>query len=206
MSDQSQTPTPAIRAPVPVPTPEPGAPQHTPAPPQQAGPTQGIGHLLSNLASIIPGFAGYKAIEDRRNSDKQLRATIGERLTAINGRLSGVVDALTRQGDLDALALIDQSGRRLERLIDRMRFADYGYSAVFDRVQLGEPELDRLYQYDLGIMQDLGSFDAAASEIESSASDSAKLGAALNKLDALTAEFDRRFEARKHLFDGLPTV
>jgi hypothetical protein len=186
MSDQSRTPT--------------------PPPAQQAGPTQGIGHMLSNLASIIPGFAGYKAIEDRRNSDKQLRATIGERLTAINGRLNGVVDALTRQGDLDALALIDQSGRRLERLIDRMRFADYGYSAVFDRVQLGEPELDRLYQYDADIMQDLGSFDAAAPEIESSASDSAKLAAALNKLDALTAEFDRRFEARKHLFDGLPTV
>jgi hypothetical protein len=203
MSDQSKSPTPP-QVPVPVAVPAPSAP-HAPAAPQP-GPTQGIGHMLSNLASIIPGFAGYKAVEDRRNSDKQLRATIGERLTAIKGRLDGVVDGLTRQGSLDSLAAIDQSGRRMERLIDRMRFADYGYSAVFDRVQLGEPELERIYQYDASIMQDLGSFSDAVSEVESSASDSAKLAAALTKLDGLTAEFDRRFEARKHLFDGLPTA
>ncbi len=203
MSDQSKNPTPP-QVPVPVAVPAPSAP-YAPAAPQP-GPTQGIGHMLSNLASIIPGFAGYKAVEDRRNSDKQLRATIGERLTAIKGRLDGVVDRLTRQGALDSLAAIDQSGRRMERLIDRMRFADYGYSAVFDRVQLGEPELERIYQYDASIMQDLGSFSDAVSEVESSASDSAKLAAALTKLDGLTAEFDRRFEARKHLFDGLPTA
>ena len=113
--------------------------------------------------------------------------------------------SLSRSGDLDSLALLDQSGRRLERLIDRMRFADYGYTAVFDRVQLGEGELTRLYQYDAGIMSELGTFEDAVAQIEQSSTNAASLKAALAKLDALTLEFDRRFEARKHLFDGLPT-
>ncbi|HLW37109.1 MAG TPA: hypothetical protein VKR99_01645 [Candidatus Eremiobacteraceae bacterium] len=166
---------------------------------------QSVGEALADLASFVPGFAGYKAAEDRRIADKQLRAVIGERLTKVKARLDGIVDSLSRAGNLDGLALIDQSGRRLERLIDRMRFADYGYAAVFDRVQLGEPELIRLYQYDAGIMSELGAFDDAVAGVEQASSDPNGLRAALAKLDALTAEFDRRFEARKHLFDGLPT-
>jgi hypothetical protein len=185
--------------------------QATPQAPQEPSPHPSITHAgsvgaaLSNLASYIPGFAGYKAVEDRRIADKQLRAVIGERLSKLKGRLDGVIDTLSRAGNMDSLAIIDQSGRRLEKLIDRMRFADYGYAAVFDRVQMGEPELTRIYQYDAGIMQELGTFDDAAGDVEQASNDATHLRAALAKLDALVAEFDRRFEARKHLFDGLPT-
>ena len=164
-----------------------------------------VGEALSNLASYIPGFAGYKGVENRRIADKQLRAVIGERLTKVKGRLDNLVDSLSRSGNMESLAIIDQSGRRMEKIIDRMRFADYGYAAIFDRVQLGEPELTRIYQYDAGIMQETGAFDDAVNEVEQSAGAADRLRTALVKLDALTAEFDRRFEARKHLFDGLPT-
>ena len=164
-----------------------------------------LNQALSNIASFVPGFAGYKSSEDRRIADKQLRAVIGERLTKIKDRLDGVVDSLSRAGTLDGLALVDQSGRRLERLIDRMRFADYGYAAVFDRVQMGDAELARIYQYDAAIMGELGKFEDAMIEVEQATTDGAHLRSALVKLDALTAELDRRFEGRKHLFDGLPT-
>jgi len=198
--DAPQTPAtipPSAPAAVPAQAPAPAAPGgaglHLPP----------VGEALANLAHLIPGFAGYKAVEDRRIADKQLRAVIGERLTGIQERLDAVVDAASRSGSLDGLALIDQSKRRLGRLIDRMRFADYGYSAVFDRVQLGEPELARLYQYDAGIMNELPSFDSAVAGVEAAAGDPAKLAQALQTFDALTAEFDRRFEARQHLFDPL---
>lgn len=180
-------------------------PTAAPAPHPSISHAGSVGEALSNLASYVPGFAGYKAAEDRRIADKQLRAVIGERLSKVKGRLDGVVETLSRSGNVDNLGLIDQSGRRLERLIDRMRFADYGYAAVFDRVQLGEPELTRIYQYDAGIMQELGAFDDVVGDVEQASSDPNHLRAALARLDALTAEYDRRFEARKHLFDGLPT-
>jgi len=188
-----------------------------PVPAEPSGPTFGervhefeshlptLNQALSNIASFVPGFAGYKTSEDRRIADKQLRAVIGERLSRVKGRLDGVVDTLTRGGSLDGLPLIDQSGRRLERLIDRMRFADYGYAAVFDRVQMGDAELARIYQYDAAIMGELGKFEDAMIEVEQGTTDGAHLRSALVKLDALTAELDRRFEGRKHLFDGLPT-
>ena len=162
-----------------------------------------VGEALANLARLVPGFAGYKEAEDRRLSDKELRAVIGERLTGIKERLDRVVGDLSRAGKLDDLALIDETGRRLERLIDRMRFADYGYAAVFDRIQLGEKELLQIYQYDAGILQDLPAFDAATKKVEDSTGDAGQLRTALENVDELTAEFDHRFEARKHLFDGL---
>jgi hypothetical protein len=189
----------------------------SPAPPSSPGPNVGerihefeahlpsLGQALSAIASFIPGFAGYKSTEDRKIADKELRAVIGERLTKIKSRLEGVVDSLSRSGSLDGLALIDQSGRKLERLIDRMRFADYGYAAVFDRVQMGDAELERLYQYDAAILSELGKFEDAVADVEQGATDPTHLRSALARLDALTAEFDRRFEGRRHLFDGLPT-
>jgi len=195
----ANTNTPAPTAPGP-------APQSAQAPAHPSISHAGsVGEALSNLATWIPGFAGYKAVEDRRIVDKQLRAVIGERLSKVKSRLDNLVDTLSRSGNMDSLTLIDQSGRRMEKIIDRMRFADYGYAAVFDRVQMGEPELLRLYQYDAGIMQELGSFEDAASEVEQASNNADRLKTALAKLDALTGEFDRRFEARKHLFDGLPT-
>jgi hypothetical protein len=164
-----------------------------------------VGEALNNLAMHIPGFAGYKATEDRRIADKQLRAVIGERLSKVKDRLDRVVDALSRSGKLDSLAIIDQSGRKLERLIDRMRFADYGYTAVFDRVQLGDAQLLQIYQYDASIMSELPQFDGAAAAIESAGTDGDKVREAISAFDALTADFDTRFEARQHLFDGLAT-
>ncbi|MBV8172216.1 MAG: hypothetical protein JO219_09845 [Candidatus Eremiobacteraeota bacterium] len=208
MPDQDAPQTPATIPPVAPPA------QATPATPPQAAASASqpphselhlppVGEALANLAHLIPGFAGYKAVEDRRIADKQLRAVIGERLTTIQDRLDAVIDASTRAGNLDNIALVDQTKRRLSRLIDRMRFADYGYSAVFDRVQLGEPELARLYQYDTGIMNELPSFDSAVSGVEAAGNDPAKLTGALQTFDALSAEFDRRFEARQHLFDPI---
>lgn len=202
MDSTDQTGAPAAQASPPT-SPQPATPAATvPTGLKHAG---SIGEALSNLASYIPGFAGYKAVEDRRIADKQLRAVIGERLARVKARLDPLMDSISRGGSMDGLALIDQSGRKLNRVIDRMRFADYGYTAVFDRVQLGEAEVTRLYEYDAGIMSQLGSFDDAVSTVEQAAGDPDRLRTALAKLDALTAEFDRRFEARKHLFDGLPT-
>lgn len=197
MPDQDAPQTPA---PIPPAAPQPNLEQRVESFSSHLPP---VGAALANLAHLIPGFAGYKGVEDRRIADKQLRAVIGERLTGTQDRLDAIVEAASRAGNLDGLALIDQSKRRLGRLIDRMRFADYGYSAVFDRVQLGEPELAKIYQYDLAIMNELPSFDSAVAGVEAAASDPAKMAQALATLDALTAEFDRRFEARQHLFDPL---
>ncbi len=182
--------------------PTPGAPAGAAGPP---GHPATVGEALNNLAMHIPGFAGYKAIEDRRIADKQLRAVIGEHLSKVKDRLDRVVDTLSRAGKLDSLALIDQSGRKLERLVDRMRFADYGYNAVFDRIQFGDPQLIQIYQYDAAILNEVSQFDGAEAVVESAGSDPDRIRTALSALDALTADFDTRFEGRKHLFDGLPT-
>lgn len=206
MPDQDAPQTPAPIPPAAPLTPSPGQapPLAQPGAPQSsASHLPNVGEALANLGHLIPGFAGYKGVEDRRIADKQLRAVIGERLIGVQDRLDAIVAAASRAGNLDGLALIDQSKRRLGRLIDRMRFADYGYSAVFDRVQLGEPELAKIYEYDMAIMNELPSFDSAVAGVEAAASDPAKMTQALATFDALTAEFDRRFEARQHLFDPL---
>ncbi|HKW44606.1 MAG TPA: hypothetical protein VJN22_03050, partial [Candidatus Eremiobacteraceae bacterium] len=113
-----------------------------------------------------------------------------------------VVESLSRSGDLDSLAIIDQSGRKLERLIDRMRFANYGYTAVFDRIQIGDDQLLKIYQYDATIVSELPRFDDAIAAEESAGTDNDKIRAAVTAFDTLVTDFDKRFENREHLFDS----
>src|ERR1700674_5572220 len=122
---QTPAPIPPAAALTPSPSQAPSASQPgTPQPGASLSPN--VSEALANLGHLIPGFAGYKGVEDRRIADKQLRAVIGERLIGVQDRLDAIVEAASRAGNLDGLALIDQSKRRLGRLIDRMRFADYG--------------------------------------------------------------------------------
>src|ERR1700730_3999946 len=116
MEEQGATPTPPA---TPQPAPGPGFGERIHEF-ESSLPT--LNEAFSNIASFVPGFAGYKSQDERRNVDKQLRALICERLSKVKPRLDGVVDSLSRAGTLDGLALVDQSGRRLSRLIDRMRF------------------------------------------------------------------------------------
>ncbi|MHA1208922.1 MAG: hypothetical protein ACTSP1_16405 [Candidatus Freyarchaeota archaeon] len=46
----------------------------------------------------------------------------------------------------------------LDRVSERINHADYGYSGFFDSVKIREPELDRMYEFDASILEDVKTF------------------------------------------------
>lgn len=46
----------------------------------------------------------------------------------------------------------------LDRVSERINHADYGYSGFFDAVKIREEELDRLYEFDAGVLEDVEVF------------------------------------------------
>jgi hypothetical protein len=111
--------------------------------------------FLEKIADRIPGLAGYRAKEARRDTDKRLREYIASQIDQIRLKIEGIKAAATDDGDLDMLDDLGRLDSRMQRTADALRFADYGYSGFFDQVKIREEELDRIYAYDEAILGDL---------------------------------------------------
>jgi hypothetical protein len=61
----------------------------------------------------------------------------------------------TDAGQIGALNGFDRLDRQIDGLAQAVRFADYGASGIFDAVKIGEAELQRLYEFDLSVLDDV---------------------------------------------------
>ncbi len=107
---------------------------------------------LTKLIAKIPGFKGYAERADRRYADKLLRESIAEKFQGLWQRLSAVQRDLVIAGNLEVMDEIDIASSKLRQFIDRIKTAAYGYSGFFDTVKVNEPELEKVYQYDLTLV------------------------------------------------------
>jgi hypothetical protein len=112
-------------------------------------------NFLEKIADIIPGLAGYRAKESRRDTDKRLREYIASQIDQLRLKVEEIKRSATDEGDLDMLDDLGRLDARMQRTADALKFADYGYSGFFDQVKIREEELDRVYAYDEAILGDL---------------------------------------------------
>jgi hypothetical protein len=148
-------------------------------------------NALEQIMNAIPGFKGYREQELRRDSDRAQREHLSRRLGEDRKALDQVADKLTRSGSLDPINDVETARKRLDRVANRLLFADRGYSAFFDTVKVDEAMLARVYQFDMSLLQGVEAVGAAGSRA-ASASDArpalAEMTAALDALDRALSE------------------
>ncbi len=159
---------------------------------------QNMRNAVENLAARIPGFAGYKARETRREADKLLRSTIAQRIMALVPRLSEVQRALLRQGQLAWLDDVEAAVVRLQTLADQIRTASYGYAGVFDAVKINEPQLARLYAHDQQLLARVDDLAAAVDRVQAAVGQD-DFPAALADLMRLAREALQAFHRREEV-------
>jgi hypothetical protein len=114
-----------------------------------------VAQLLEKLTRIIPGIPGYQDREKRRDADKAVRTKAATEISRCRGLLSETMNDLSRSGGLRNLRIIGNLERlvtRLDRIEDEMRYAPSGYAGWFDREGITLEDLERLYEYDLGLL------------------------------------------------------
>lgn len=154
-------------------------------------------NFLERLGAKIPGLKGYRAREERRDTDKRLREYLAGELDRARRSLLDAKLAMTKGGKLDALDKVDRSERRMQRLADAIRLASYGYSGVFDQLKIGEAELDRIYSHDNSIVGMVADVTAKAAAVPVDGD----VGAALGALEEVVTSLDQKWQQRKTLFD-----
>lgn len=112
--------------------------------------------LLEKVARIIPGIAGYQDREKRRDADKAIREKAASEIARCRERLSKVMNDLSRTGgagSLRSIGSVERISTRLERIEDDIRYAPHGYAGWFDREGITMEDLERLYEYDLILLE-----------------------------------------------------
>lgn len=149
---------------------------------------------LERLGEKIPGFKGYQDRELRRDVDRMQREHLAAELERIKVGLRGRARAWTDGGQIGVLHLFERFDQRLDGLAQAIRFADYGQSGFFDVVKFGEPELEQLYRFDLGLLDDVSQLagQLAALPTPGTGDVTPALESALEQIRVLEEKWSRR--------------
>jgi hypothetical protein len=151
-------------------------------------------NFLEKIASYVPGISGYREREGRRETDRRLRDFLASRLDEGRGALTGLRNKATDAGELKVLDTIGRLDRALQKSVSSLRYADYGYSGLFDQVKIREAELDQIYAYDEALVVDVVALTDTLRAAGTAPLDSASLAALADGADKLDAKIVRRRE------------
>jgi hypothetical protein len=172
---------------------------------------QGQRNLLERLGAKIPGYRGFQDRELRRDVDKLQREHLAAELGRLKALLSSRARDYTDAGQLAALAAFGRLDRQLDGLQQTIRFSDYGASGLFDPVKINEPELERLYAFDLGIVEDVAAVEQAIAAVPApegtagiagsagNAGNAGSEGAALDRVRDLVHVLDDKWRQRRQV-------
>lgn len=155
--------------------------------------------FLEQIANAIPGFQGYREKELRRDADRVEREHVASQLEECKKTLNTLAADATRSGVLEALNDVEAARKRLDKVVARVRYADRGYAGFFDTIKVDEAVLERVYQFDLGLLADVQAIRQAADGARGAAELRAGLAGLLDAIDAL----DGRLSEREQILSGI---
>jgi len=134
------------------------------------------------------------------------RDYLAQQLGVHKSKVSDITLELTNSMKLDLLSPMDEISKKLEKMTDRIRYADYGYAGFFDAVKINEAELAKIYEFDLSLVEYVQSIGESLNVIENgvdSEEEDGKLKSKIKTLHKTLTEFDNRFNDREHIITGV---
>jgi hypothetical protein len=148
----------------------------------------------------VPGFKGYKEKELRRESDRLIRNHLYLKLTKAKTNLRKFSQKLADRRYFDVLTDMDRLLAKMDRVVEKVNHASYGYSGFFDAIKVKEKNLDRMIDFDNQLLEGVNALateiDALKAELASGVTANLKTGLqnVTDKLESLEDTFDKREE------------
>ena len=159
--------------------------------------------FLEKAIRLIPGYKGYKSKEERRDNDQLFRAGLVSRLERLRTDINEIPASLRGPSALKSITDFDRILKRLERVTDEIRFAARGYRGWFDMHKVREDELDQLYAFDVGLMENIDELDELFGVLKAAAAASSDLKDPIDNMVAILIEFSSKMSQRSELMIDL---
>ena len=160
--------------------------------------------ILKKIQNFVPGFRGYRRREDLRDADRMLRAQLAQKLGLQRRGLEEVRSMLVQNygsKELDALGGVIFQIKKIEGLVSH---AETGYSGFVADIEVKEDELDRLYEYDAGMIDHVIAMTTSIESLKNSvmAADDATIHKELMNIKARITDFEDQFKRRLKVVTG----
>ena len=155
---------------------------------------------LEKLVSRIPGYAGYKQKEQRREADRLLRLHVARQYEEQLKRLGDIQYTMTTTGRLASIVTLERAVTKLQLFIDRLKTASQGYAGLFDAIKVNEATLDKLYEFDRALLDGVGRVAALLDKLAEAAQAEAPTAAEANDLIAELEALNNTFSRRQDVF------
>jgi hypothetical protein len=161
---------------------------------------QGQMSLPERIAAFVPGFRGYKEKEIRRESDRLIRNHLYMKLNNERNDLRDIEQKLADRRYFDVLTDMDRLGAKMDRVVEKINHASYGYSGFFDAVKVKEGNLDSMIAFDNKLLDGINALtmevDAFKADLASGVTSNLKTRVqnVTDKLESLESTFDQRNE------------
>jgi len=161
--------------------------------------------LSERIATFIPGFRGYKEKELRRESDKLIRNHLNLNLSTLKTDLKTAAQQLSDRRYLDILTDMDRLVAKMDRIVEKVNHASYGYTGFFDVVKVKEENLDRMLTFDAELIDKVNSLatEITAFKAELSSGETKNLKTKIQNLTDKLADFEEAFDKRAEAILGV---
>jgi len=158
---------------------------------------------LKQMSEKVPGLTAFQGREKVRERDKIVRDHIADKLDVAKEQVNKFKQALLGKMQLGLLSDADRVTSQLDRLREKIRHETYGYTGAFDENRILEPELNKLTDYDLQLLEKVDSFVAAGKALPGEQAGEQEAKAAVDalrvELSTIAELIDRRRDALLNL-------
>ncbi len=158
--------------------------------------------LMEKIGRIIPGYSGYKNKLERQEADKLLRDFIVSKLDLQSENIKNLIDELQRGMKMKHLTRADGSLKKLEKYRDRIKFANHGYSGLFEPVKVDTAVLDKMYDFDNSLIEVADQINKNINAILANIDDDDALKMGLDTLYQLITDSDNFYGKREEIVLG----
>lgn len=161
--------------------------------------------MLKKIELAIPGFRGYRKREDLRIADSLLRAQLADRLKNVGAQVEQCRQDLVKGMELEYLEDAARLVNNIQKTENRVRHAEQGYSGISRDFRIEEKELNRLYEWDLRLLEDIDKIRGEVTSLQSAitAQNKAELPTRLRSAVSTIQEFNTVFDKRIEVIGGV---
>ena len=161
--------------------------------------------LSERILAELPGFRGYKEKELRRESDKLVRNHLHLRLTKAKKDLKEVFQRLSEKRLQEVLTDMDHFMMRFDRVSEKINHASYGYAGFFNVVKIQEDKLDKMSDFDTGLLGDVDKIvgETTAFKSEVIKQNFEKVNEHIQNLNEMIEALEEKFDGREEMIFGV---
>lgn len=161
--------------------------------------------LSERIAAFLPGFRGYKEKELRRESDRLIRNHLYLKLSTAKSDLKSIFQKVSDRRYMDVLADMDRLVAKMDRVVEKVNHASYGYTGFYDVVKVKEESLDRMIDFDNKLLDGIDSLaaDVNTFKAELASGETKNLKERIQNITDKLESFEETFDKREEVILGV---